>query len=287
MKVGETITITRESSGSTGYSDHLVALENLALAYVTADPAPVLPVFGAPSRQHYTFVAVKEGTAKVQFARFQPWKLPAALYEQVIPIDVEPKTAGADADANAEAELAAAANLKVGGWTSFAKPDDNARAVFKEAFSNLIGADYEPLLAATQVVNGLNYIFVANAKPVASGAIAHPALVRVYRSPKGPAETVKITSLGSPHRSGSYTAFVPVKQEPQDILNAALKGFAGSGFAADYVSTQLVAGMNYRFAGTQTLITKGGEKLPVLFTVYQPLSGAPVLTGVQKAYELV
>jgi hypothetical protein len=56
---------------------------------------------------------------------------------------------------------------------------------------------------------------------------------------------------------------------------------------ADYVSTQLVAGMNYRFAGTQTLMTKDADKYPVLFTVYQPLSGPPVLTAVEKAYDLV
>jgi hypothetical protein len=217
--------------------------------------------------------------AKVQFASFRPWELPTALYEQVLPINVEPKAA--------DAELAAVANIKVGGFTPFAKPDDNARAVFKEAFAHLIGADYEPLLAATQVVAGLNYIFVANAKPVAPGALAHPALVRVYKPLKGPAEIVKTTSLGSPHRSGSYTAFTPIKPEQQAILDAALKGFSGSGFTADYVSTQLVAGMNYRFAGTQTLITKDPEKFPVLFTVYQPLSGAPVLTAVQKAYDLV
>jgi hypothetical protein len=253
MKGGDTITITRESSGSTGYGDRLVTLENLALVGIATDPAPGLPASGGTAHKHFTFVAIKAGTGKIQFASFRPWELPAALFEQVLPINAEA----------ANEELAAAtANFKAGGFTPFAQPDDNARAVFKEAFAHLTGADCEPLPAATQAVAGLNCIFVANAKHMVPGALAHPALIRVYKPLQGPAKIVKITSLGSPHRSGS-------------------------GFTADYVSTRLAAGMNYRFAGTQTLSTKEGEKFPVLFTVCQPLTGAPVLTAIQKAYDLV
>jgi hypothetical protein len=70
-------------------------------------------------------------------------------------------------------------------------------------------------------------------------------------------------------------------------MDAALKGYAGSGFTAAFVSTRLAAGMNCRFAGTQTRSTKEGDQDPVFFTVCQPLSGAPVLAAVQKAYDLV
>ncbi|MDR1231620.1 MAG: protease inhibitor I42 family protein [Spirochaetaceae bacterium] len=275
MKVGETITFTREVSASTGYGVYPVKLENLALVDIVTDP-PSAPFSGAPVQRHFTFAAIKEGAAAVQFAKFRPWELPKALYEEVLPINVEP----------VDTELAAA-NLKVGAFTPFAPLDDDAKAVFKKAFAHLRGVDYEPLLAATQVVAGLNYIFAANAMIVYPGAVSYPVLVRVYKSPSGDAKIVKFTSLGNPHRLGSFTDFAPIKPEQQAILDAALKGFAGSGFTADYVSTQLVSGMNYRFVGTQTLATKDPDKYPVLFTVYQPLSGPPVLTSVQKAYDLV
>jgi hypothetical protein len=52
-------------------------------------------------------------------------------------------------------------------------------------------------------------------------------------------------------------------------------------------STQVVAGLNYQFIGTQTLATALATKDPVLFTVHQPLSGAPVFTGAQKVYDLM
>jgi hypothetical protein len=38
MKVTETITITREVNGSTGYGTFLAALENLALVSIDTDP---------------------------------------------------------------------------------------------------------------------------------------------------------------------------------------------------------------------------------------------------------
>jgi hypothetical protein len=155
MKVGETITFTREVSASTGYGVYPVKVENLALVDIVTDP-PAAPFSGAPVQRHFTFAAIKEGTAAVQFAKFRPWELPTALYEEVLPINVEAKAADGEADANT-----AVGNAMAGAFTPFAQLDDNAKDVFKKAFAHLRGVDYEPLLAATQVVAGLNYIFVA------------------------------------------------------------------------------------------------------------------------------
>jgi hypothetical protein len=282
MKVGETITFTREVNGSTGYGVYPVALENLGLVDITTD-LPAAPRTGAPRQRHFTFIAVKAGKGKVQFAKFRPWELPKALYEDVLTVDIDAKTA----DTAEAAEAAPDAVNRVGAFTPFAKPDAAALDAFKKAFAHLTGVDYTPLLAASQVVSGTNYIFVANAQIVGINLLPSPVLARVYQSLKGDAEIVNITVLGNPQHSGSYLAFAPVRPEHQALLDTALKGFAGSGFTADYVSTQLVAGRNYRFAGTQTLATKDPVQYPVLFTVYQPLSGAPVLTGVEKVAGLV
>jgi hypothetical protein len=64
-------------------------------------------------------------------------------------------------------------------------------------------------------------------------------------------------------------------------------GVAG-GYEALLSSTQVVAGLNFRFIGTETLATLQADKYPVLFTVYWPHSGGtPVFTGAQKVYDLV
>jgi hypothetical protein len=273
VKIGETITFTREISASTGYGVYPVVLENLALLDIATDPS-VVPLFGTPAQRHFTFLAIREGVGKVQFAKFRPWEPSAAVYEDSIPINVE----------SADGEFAS--NSKTGAFSPFSKLDGYTRDVFKQAFSRLIGAEYEPLLVASQAVGGTNYIFAANARAMHAGSISYPVLVRIHQPHSGGTEIVKIISLGHPHHIGAYMAFTPVKPEQQTILDAALKGLSGSRLTADYVSTQLVSGTNYRFAGTQTLDTKDADKYPVLFTVYQPLSGAPVLTGVQKAFEL-
>jgi hypothetical protein len=46
MKLTETITVSREINGSTGYGTHLAALENLALVSIDTDPlVPASPAF--------------------------------------------------------------------------------------------------------------------------------------------------------------------------------------------------------------------------------------------------
>jgi predicted secreted protein len=277
MRVNETITFTREVSGSTGYGTYPVLTENLALLDTTTDsPARHAPI-GAAIKRHWTFLAVKEGKAKVQFARLRPWDTSTALYEDVLSIDVEA----------ADAELLAAA--KAGGWSPLAKPDADALAAFKEAFTKLLGVSYEPLLVTKQVVNGVYYIFAANAKVVHPEAVTYPVLIRVYKGPNEPAKTVKIVHLGSPspHHIGGYNAFRSVGDEEKAVLAAAFTNFAGAKYTADFVSTQLVSGHNYRFAGTQTIITQDKPEFPVLFTIYQPLFGSPVFTGAEKVYDLV
>jgi predicted secreted protein len=275
MKVNETITFTREVNGSTGYGIYPVYVKNLAFVRVDTDHPLPLPAIGAPTYQHWTFLAVKAGRAEIQFARFRPWDTSDAVYEDVLPIDVE----------DADAELPDAANA--GGWSAFEKPDAEAQAAFKEAFAKLIGVDYDPLLVTKQVVNGVNRIFAANANVVYPNSVPYPAIIRIHKAPDGEAKVVKTTLLGDPRFAGAHKAFRKTTGDDKAVLAAAFEKFAGAKYTADYVSTQLVAGTNYRFAGTQTLVTKDAPKYPVLFTVYQPLFGGPVFTGAEKVYDLV
>ena len=279
MKIRDLITIDRESNrASTGYDVFLVKLEKLALVDVSYTPAPS-GLIGAPGTKRFTFQALGAGRAEVQFARYRPWLVPAeVLYEDVLTIDVE----AADTD-----EIEAAANIKPGGWTPFAKVTSDKQKVFDEALKGLVGVDYTPLAFTSQVVNGANYIFAANAKIVYPGSREYPALLRVFSPPGGPARVVNIQRLGVPGALGAFGPFREASDKDKTALQTALKGHAGSGYEAVLTSVQVVAGLNYRFIGTQTLVDAQADKYPVLFTVYQPPAGSPVFTGSQKIYDLV
>jgi hypothetical protein len=203
--------------------------------------------------------------------------LPQVTYEDALIFDME----------RGDHLLATAAGIAPGGWTPFSEPDENAVSIFKEAFAHFIGVGYEPLLVASQVASGVNYIFAVNGKVVYPNALPFPALVRIYKAPNAAAKIVAIKPLSHSHQVGGYSPFLPAAKEQQDVLDQVQKGLIGSGFTAKYFSVQVVSGLNYRFAGVQTLSDQAATKYPVVFTVYAPLSGPPVFTGVEKAFEIV
>lgn len=67
----------------------------------------------------------------------------------------------------------------VGGWTPLHALDDQEQQVFAEATSRLIGAEYQPLEVRTQVVNGINYQYVANQSVPGFSAVRR-VLVEIY-----------------------------------------------------------------------------------------------------------
>ena len=163
----------------------------------------------------------------------------------------------------------------------------DAQKVFDEALKGLLGAGYTPLAVTSQVVNGANYIFAANGKIVYPGSREYPALLRVFSPPGGPARVLNIQRLGVPGALGAFGPFHETTGEEKAVLRKALSGLVGAGYEALLTSVQVVAGLNYRFIGTQTLAAASGDKYPVAFTVYQPPAGLPVFTGSQKIYDVV
>ncbi|MDR2537931.1 MAG: hypothetical protein LBC46_06460 [Treponema sp.] len=252
----------------------------ISLSIIPSDQ-PQAGKVGAPVAKHFLFQAIKEGKAEVQFARYAQHTLPQVTYEDVLTFDVEQD----------DHLFEAATGIMPGGWTPFSEPKEDAVSVFKEAFSHFTGVGYEPLLVATQVVNGVNYIFAVNGKGVYPNVFPFPALIRIYKAPHVAAKIVNIKPL-SPLSSlsslaGGYSPFLPVAKEQQDVLDQVHEKLVGSGFTAKYASVQVVAGLNYRFVGVQTLSDQAATKYPVVFTVYAPVSGSPVFTGVQKVFEIV
>ncbi|ELR67914.1 hypothetical protein C942_00222 [Photobacterium marinum] len=56
-------------------------------------------------------------------------------------------------------------NNIAGGWTPYSTHiDDEMRHVFDQAMEGLLGVSYEPFAVSTQIVAGVNYHFLCNAK---------------------------------------------------------------------------------------------------------------------------
>jgi predicted secreted protein len=282
MKPKDIFTITRDVNGSTGYVTVLVRLENLALVSIDTDPlAPGL--VGAPVRRHWIFQAVKAGRAEIQFAKFRPWLLPQEiLYEDVLPIDVEP------ADEAGEEDAAPLTGAAPGGWMPFTKVSADAQKVFEEAFRGLTGITYTPLAFTSQTVNGTNYIFAVNAEVVAPGSHRYSLLIRIFKPFNGLGRAYGIYNLGGPGTVGGCGPFHETTEAEKAKLRYALRGFAGSTFDPLLTSIQAVPqGINFVFVGTQTLTTASADKYPVLFTVSNSLSNDPIFAGAQRVYDLL
>lgn len=81
----------------------------------------------------------------------------------------------------------------VGAWTAYRSPTHEEMELFKKTV-HLLGVEYTPLAVATQVVSGINYRFVCNAKVVAPNAQNQLAIVGIYKDTAGHASVTGITS---------------------------------------------------------------------------------------------
>ena len=72
-----------------------------------------------------------------------------------------------------------------------------------------------------------------------------------------------------------------ITAELQEIFNKALEGYDGANLEpVELLSTQVVAGVNYRFLCNETILVPGAEPKEVIVTVYQDLEGNCSITDV-------
>ena len=71
-------------------------------------------------------------------------------------------------------------NVVSGGYTVHPEVGAEELAVFKYAMKNLFGVDYKPLIVASQVVDGTNYLFVCTGKVIAPQAETGLYAVKIY-----------------------------------------------------------------------------------------------------------
>lgn len=179
-KIGEVFTVTREISGGTGYSYYLTQLTG-GLALIDFTSIPQLPIMpGGTVTQTFTFSCINPGEASYQLAKFRVFDPSDALFEEIIPIQIESE--------NSESNM-------LGGWSEFRKPNREELKVFEDAFEGFVGVMYTPILVKTQVVNGINYKFITDAKAVYPGAQPYKALVSIHKPIMGKAVITNIEKL--------------------------------------------------------------------------------------------
>lgn len=73
----------------------------------------------------------------------------------------------------------------LGGWSPYRKPTAEDLKIFNEATNGIVGVSYTPLEVSTQVVSGMNYKFICEARPAVVAPIVYKATVQIYAPLEG------------------------------------------------------------------------------------------------------
>lgn len=83
-----------------------------------------------------------------------------------------------------------------GGWSVQIPVSDENRKVFDTAFEGFVGCTFEPIAVATQVVNGINYIFIAKSTTVTLDPKVGLVKIYITATPAGqPPKLVNIETI--------------------------------------------------------------------------------------------
>ena len=69
----------------------------------------------------------------------------------------------------------------LGGYGPFEPLDAKTKDIFAKAMAGLAGVGYTPLIVATQIVAGANYLYMCNAEGVYPGATRYPVEVIIFQ----------------------------------------------------------------------------------------------------------
>ena len=179
-------------------------------------------------------------------------------------------------------------------WKQVSDPavTDTVRKMFDKAFDGLVGASYTPaaVLATRTTVKGTQYRVLCRQTIVYPGAEEQYVVVTLQRGWLGQAEILDIgdalcpTDLTDEALAGGW-------QEPE---TPAMTGEATAAFhkateglmGVDYVpvallSTQTVAGTNYRILCEATVVYPGAEPYYAVMTVYEGLDGSAEILSIR------
>ncbi|TRW23548.1 hypothetical protein FMM05_12870 [Flavobacterium zepuense] len=82
--------------------------------------------------------------------------------------------------------------------------------------------------------------------------------------------------------AGGWTAYHKLTPQDQKVFDEAMKGFVGATYKPGSVSTQVVAGTNYRFKCVAS-VPPALVVWEAIVEIFQPLNGgAPYITGIKN-----
>ena len=80
---------------------------------------------------------------------------------------------------------------------------------------------------------------------------------------------------------GGWTPYHKLTAEDRAVFDEAMKGLIGVTYTPEEVSTQVVAGTNYRFKCTASM-PPSEVVWEAIVEIYAPLTGSPVVTGITR-----
>ena len=185
-------------------------------------------------------------------------------------------------------------NCISGSWKRAADPalTEKVRKVFDKAFEGLAGVSYTPvaLLASRTTGSGIQYRILCKATVVVPGAQEEYVVVTLQRGWLGKAE---ILDIGDPlcltnldYEEGAVGTWQEAESPAMtDEATAAFNKATEGLLCVDYVpvallSTQVVAGTNYRILCEATEVYPGAETHYAVMTVYEGLDGSANILSV-------
>lgn len=182
-----------------------------------------------------------------------------------------------------------------GGWSdaqSIAVPDD-VKALFDKLNETAADAYFVPTVyLGSQVVAGTNHLVLCKVVPSDGDALGTYALVTVYEDLAGNAEITSIQESSvvapAPYNPDEPTAGGWAEPDAYDVTDEAkdaLEKAAAESDGADYeavalLSTQIVAGINYKLLCKITPVVPDAVSTYSIVTVYQDLEGGARITDI-------
>lgn len=179
----------------------------------------------------------------------------------------------------------------VGGWSAAESTTvtEKHRQYFKDAINPINGYFYEPVaLLGTQVVSGVNYVFLCKSTLDDKAGPKPMKLTYVYVNTSGEAKfmgdkNVTLTGTDGEQKPGgwAYTKDPTVTADIQKIVEKASQTRLGANYEAiAYLGSQVVAGTNHAILVKSTPVIKDskGAGSFLIITVYENLDGKCEIT---------
>ena len=277
MKVGERMVIRRICTPSTGYQWYLAELSG-GLVFLESGFEDGGTAMGRQETKYFVFLAVKAGPATVQFAKCRPFAPADIIYDEILPVVIEPAEDGN----NGKDEILS--TLKVGGWSEFRTCTNEDVDFFKQAVK-LIGVGYTPVCVTTQA-SARRYIFAVNGKTVTEKSHEFAAFIEIGFSGTTPA-IEKIINVGNPGAPyGGYGPFIEITADELQAFQIAIGSRIGASFTLLYYAVRIIAGAEYTVLANEKISDKDGTVYPVVMKFTWPAGGTLELTDIQKVYTL-